>query len=85
MRNSARIKWSHATNFVVADIAHNSMILSTAWEEKENPNIHWDTGVRHRRTLTDAEDGTTHLISISTFVATMRTELMLGYKLYLHK
>jgi hypothetical protein len=31
MRNSARIKQSHAIDFVVTDIAHYDMILNMAW------------------------------------------------------
>ncbi len=42
---STKTKWSYAMNFVVADDAHYDMILSMAWLWKENPHIHWNTGV----------------------------------------
>jgi hypothetical protein len=85
MRDSAGTKQSHAINFVVADIAHYDLILRMAWLQKQNPDIHWDTGVWHRRTRTNTEDGPIRLISAGAFVAIMRAERMQGYELHLHE
>jgi hypothetical protein len=45
MRNSAGVKRCHAINFVIADIASYNIILGTAWLQKQNPDIRWDTGI----------------------------------------
>jgi hypothetical protein len=85
MRNGAEVKRSHGINFVVADIAHYVIILSMAWLQKQNPDIHWDTGVWHWRTRTKAEDGPIRLVSSGAFVTTMHAEHTHGYELDLYK
>jgi hypothetical protein len=79
------MKQSLAINFVVADIAYYDMILGMAWLQKQNPDIHWDTGLWHWRTLTEAEDGLIRQVSAGAFTTTMRTERTHGYKLHLHE
>jgi hypothetical protein len=45
MRDSARTKGSHASNFVITNIAHYNRIFGMAWLQKQNPVTHWDTEV----------------------------------------
>jgi hypothetical protein len=85
MQDSAGAKRNHAINFVVADIAHYDMILGLAWLQKQNSDIHWDTGVWHWRTCSETEDGLICLVSVGAFIATMRTERTHSYKLHLQK
>jgi hypothetical protein len=47
IRDSVKTKQGHVINFIVTDIAHYNMILSMAWLQKQNPDIHWDTRVWH--------------------------------------
>jgi hypothetical protein len=47
MQDSARMKQSHAINFVVANIAYYKIIHSMAWLQKQNLNINWDSAVWH--------------------------------------
>jgi hypothetical protein len=54
MHNSASVKRCHAINIVVADIASYNIIPGMAWLQNQNPDICWDTGIWHWRTLTDA-------------------------------
>jgi hypothetical protein len=85
MRDSTGAKRSHAINFIVADIAHYDLIRGMAWLQKQNPDIHWDTGVWHWRTRTEAEDGPIRLVSSGAFIATMRAERTHGYELHHHE
>jgi hypothetical protein len=61
-------------NFVVANIAHYNMILGMAWLQKQNPILHWDTGVWHRRTSTKMEDRPICLVSAGASAATIHAE-----------
>jgi hypothetical protein len=84
MWDSAGAKRSHAINFVVAHIAYYDMILSMAWLQKQNPDVHWVTGVWRWRTCTDAEDRPIRLVLAGAFIATMLAEHTQGYDLHLH-
>jgi hypothetical protein len=74
MCNSTSVKRCHAINFVIADIASYDVILGMAWLQKQNPDICWDTGIWHRRTRTDVEDGQICLVSAGSFFAMIGTE-----------
>jgi hypothetical protein len=56
MRNRIRTKPSYAINFIVANIAHYNIILGITWLQKQNPYIHWNTGIRQWLTCNEAED-----------------------------
>ncbi len=84
MHNSTRMKQSQEINCIRANIAHYNIILSMAWLQKQNPDIHCDTGVWYWRTCTEAEDGPICQVSAGAFIATMRAEHMHGHELHFH-
>jgi hypothetical protein len=85
MRDSFGSKQSHAIYFIIDTISHYDVILSMAWLQKQNPDIHWETGVWHQRTHTEAEDGPICLVSAGLFVTTIHAERTHGYELHLHE
>ncbi len=85
MRDTAGAKRSYEINFVVTNIAHYDLILGIAWLQKQNPDIQWDTGAWHGRTLTEAKNGLIRLASAGALIATMYAERMHDYKLHLEK
>jgi hypothetical protein len=50
---------------------------------KKNPKINSDCEARYLCTCTEAEDRLNHLVSAGAIVATMHTEGVEGYKLYI--
>lgn len=40
MSDSTGVKQSHAINFIIANIAHNDLILKTAWLQKKGTDIY---------------------------------------------
>jgi hypothetical protein len=83
--DSAGTKRSHAINIVIADIAYYDMMLGMTWLQKQNPDVHRDTGVWHWPTRTKAEDRPIRLVRAGAFVATTLAEYTHGYVLHVHE
>jgi hypothetical protein len=47
MHNGTNKKHCYTNNLVVSCIAHYCLIWVMTWLQKQNPDIHWETGVWH--------------------------------------